>query len=107
VNKKIKNYLFYLSACALIVAALLYSTQWEYAPYLYAVASAGIALYYMTTPYRGENKRIRRLHGYLVLAGLLLVVSSYFLFKGRQEWLICLLVSAVFQLYVAAVRKKE
>lgn len=106
-NEKLKNYLFYLCAGALVLAALLYSTNWKYATYLYAVASAGVALYYMTTPYRGENKRIRRLHGYLVFAGLLLVASSWFMFKGRQEWLICLLLSAVFQLYVVVVRKKE
>ncbi|MDR2627029.1 MAG: hypothetical protein LBC40_03230 [Dysgonamonadaceae bacterium] len=106
-NEKFKNYLFYLCAGALVLAAVLYATRWEYATILYAVASAGVALFYMTTPYKGTDKRIRRLHGYLVFAGLLLVASSYFMYKGRQEWVICLLVSAVFQLYVAIVRKKE
>ncbi len=106
-SEKFKNYLFYIAAILLVVSAALYHIEKEYIPYVYAVASAGVALYYMTTPYKGEDKRIRRLHGYLVLSGILLVASSYFMFKGRQEWLICLLVSAVFQLYVALVRKKE
>jgi energy-converting hydrogenase Eha subunit G len=106
VNEKIKNYLFYASGIALVAATVLYAIQWEYAPYLYAVASAGVALYYLTTPYKGENKRIRRLHGYLVFAGLLLVASSFFMFRKEQTWLLCLLISAALQLYVVIVRKE-
>jgi energy-converting hydrogenase Eha subunit G len=106
VNKKIKSLLLYLSGCALPAGALLYATTAkEWGAYLYAVAAAGMALYYLTNPYRGENKRYRRLHGYLVLAGLLLVASSFLMFRDRQEWLICLLVSAVLQLYVTVVRR--
>jgi len=107
VNRKFKDYLFYVSAILLVVSAALYSMKWEFIPYVYAVASAGVALYYMTTPYRGEDVRTRRLHGYLVLAGFLLVASSYLMFKGMKEWLFCLFISAAFQLYVALVRKDK
>lgn len=105
-KKSFKDYMFYISATLLVISAALYSMQWEVVPYLYAVASAGVALYYMTNPYRGEDVRTRRLHGYLVLAGLLLVASSYLMFKQQREWLFCLFISAAFQLYVAIVRKQ-
>lgn len=105
-NKRFKDYMFYLSATLLVLSAVLYSMQWDFIPYVYAVACAGVALYYMTTPYTGEKVRIRRLHGYLVFAGLLLVASSYLMFKGIREWIFCLFVSAALQLYVAIVRKE-
>lgn len=105
-NKNIKNYLFYISATLLVLSAVLFSMQWSFIPYVYAAASAGVALYYMITPYRGEDVRTRRLHGYLVFAGLLLVASSYLMFKGIREWVFCLFISAAFQLYVALVRKQ-
>ncbi len=105
-NSRFKNYLFYISAILLVVSAILYSFKWDFIPYLYAVGSAGVALYYMTTPYKGTEKRLIRLHGYLVFAGLLLIASSYLMFKHQREWLLCLFISSALQLYVALVRKE-
>ena len=105
-REKFKNYVFYVSAVALVLSAVLFSMQWEFVPYIYAVASAGVALYYLTTPYKGEDRRIRRLHGYLVTASIVLVASSYLMLNNHREWLLCLFISAALQLYVAIVRKE-
>lgn len=103
---KFKNYIFYTSAILLLVSAVLFDFGFSFVPYLYAIAAAGIAVCYMTSPYKGTNVRMKRLHGYLVLSGILLVASSYFMFKGGKEWIICLLISAVLQLYTSLVKVK-
>ena len=106
--KKIRTILFAVSACLVLAGAVLYLTQWQVAPYLFAVGSAGIAVNYLTTPVGDLDFRSRRLHRFNVMAGFLMVVASAFQFNGRKEWVICLFIAAILQLYTAfASPKKE
>ena len=106
--KKIRTILFVVSACLVLAGAALYLTQWTVAPYLFAVGAAGIAVNYLTTPVGDWDFRGRRLHRFNVMAGFLMVVASGFQFNGRKEWVICLLIAAILQLYTAfASPKKE
>ena len=106
--KKIRTILFAVSACLVLAGAALYLTQWQVAPYLFAVGAAGIAVNYLTTPVGDLDFRSRRLHRFNVMAGFLMVVASAFQFNGRKEWVICLLIAAILQLYTAfASPKKE
>lgn len=106
--KKIRTILFVVSACLVLAGAALYLTQWTVAPYLFAVGAAGIAVNYLTTPVGDLDFRGRRLHRFNVMAGFLMVVASGFQFNGRKEWVICLLIAAILQLYTAfASPKKE
>ena len=106
-NTTFKNYLFYISAVLLLLSSALYATHWPFIPYLYAVAGAGIAFAYFITPYEGNNLRLKRLHTLEIIAGLLLLVSSYFIFKAKNEWFVCLTISAVLQLYAVLVKEWE
>ena len=106
--KKIRTILFVVSACLVLAGAALYLTQWTVAPYLFAVGAAGIAVNYLTTPVGDLDFRSRRLHRFNVMAGFLMVVASGFQFNGRKEWVICLFIAAILQLYTAfASPKKE
>ena len=106
--KKIRTILFAVSACLVLAGAVLYLTQWQVAPYLFAVGAAGIAVNYLTTPVGDLDFRSRRLHRFNVMAGFLMVVASGFQFNGRKEWVICLFIAAILQLYTAfASPKKE
>lgn len=105
--KKIRTILFVVSACLVLVGAVLYLTHWVAAPYLFAVGSAGIAVNYLTTPVGDLDFRSRRLHRFNVMAGFLMVVASGFQFNGRKEWVICLLIAAILQLYTAFVSPKK
>ena len=105
--KKIRTILFVVSACLVLVGAALYLTQWTVAPYLFAVGAAGIAVNYLTTPVGDWDFRGRRLHRFNVMAGFLMVVASGFQFNGRKEWVICLLIAAILQLYTAFVSPKK
>lgn len=105
--KKIRTILFVVSACLVLAGAALYLTQWTVAPYLFAVGAAGIAVNYLTTPVGDLDFRGRRLHRFNVMAGFLMVVASDFQFNGRKEWVICLLIAAILQLYTAFVSPKK
>ena len=106
-NQKFKDYLFYFSAITLLISAVLYMNDWSFIPYVYAVACAGVAICYLTSPYRGENRRLKRLNIQQAIAAILLPLSSYFMFEGQNEWFLFLAVSAVLQLYVAFVKDHE
>lgn len=105
--KRIRTILFVASACLVLAGAALYLTQWTVAPYLFAVGAAGIAVNYLTTPVGNLDFRSRRLHRFNVMAGFLMVVASGFQFNGRKEWVICLLIAAILQLYTAFVSPKK
>ena len=105
--KKIRTILFVVSACLVLAGAALYLTQWTVAPYLFAVGAAGIAVNYLTTPVGDWDFRGRRLHRFNVMAGFLMVVASCFQFNGRKEWVICLFIAAILQLYTAFVSPKK
>ena len=105
--RKIRTILFVVSACLVLAGAALYLTQWTVAPYLFAVGAAGIVVNYLTTPVGDLDFRGRRLHRFNVMAGFLMVVASGFQFNGRKEWVICLLIAAILQLYTAFVSPKK
>lgn len=104
-----KRILFIIAGILTLAGAIMYISglKFEYTPYIYSVGCAGIAVVYLTSVYRGKNIRIRRLHAFLVAAGILLVASSYFMFHNKQEWIICIAVSAVLQLYASFAWPKE
>ena len=106
-NDRFKNYLYYISAVLLLLSAILYLTHWSFVPYVYAGASAGIVLAYFMTPYKGNNLRLKRLHAMEIAAGLLLLVSAYFMFKNKNDWFVCLTISAVLQLYAVFAKERE
>ena len=106
-NTKTKDRLYYICGILLLISAILYIQNWSFVPYMYAVAGAGIAVVLLSSPYKGENLRLKRLNMQQAIAALLLPVSSYLMFKGLNEWFVCLLVSAVLQLYIIFIKDYE
>jgi hypothetical protein len=106
-SDKFKTHLFYLCAILLVISAALYITDNKYIPYIYAVSGAGVAVVFLTTPYRGDNLRLKRLNIQQTIAAVLLPVSSYLMFQKRNEWFALLFISAFLQLYIAIVRNRE
>jgi hypothetical protein len=106
-SRKFKDYLLYICGSLLLFSALFYLTGWSFIPYIYAVAGAGIAVFFLSNPYYGDNLRLKRLNIQQAIAAIMLPVSSYFMFMGRNEWIICLLVSAILLTYVIFIRDYE
>ena len=102
-NEQIRNYIFMFSGVLVFAGAVLFISHWIYAPYIFAVGAAGIAVCYMTVPYKNLGFRRRRLHRINVLAGVSTVASSILMFKGRMEWVIFLLIAALLILYTSFI----
>lgn len=106
-NKQLANIVFMVSAIAVLVAAAFHITYWFYAPYLFAIGAAGIAVVRLSDRYTGTNIRIKRLRRMEALSALLILASSFLMFRGRNEWFLLLFVAAILQLYAVIVMPKE
>lgn len=106
-NQRTRPIIFNISGLLVLAGAILYLTQWMFAPYLFAAGAAGIAICYLTTSTKEMDFRNRRLHRSNVIAGILMICASGFMFKHRTEWILCLTISAILQLYTAFVSSKK
>mgnify|MGYP003213552372 CR=1 FL=1 len=104
---KIQNIVFIAGAVLLLIGAATFFTGWLYAFYFYAVGA--FAAMQLCAGYEGDNLVIRRLRGQQVIGALLLVCTAFFMamrifdfgFARRQEWVVCLAVACVLELYTA------
>lgn len=106
-NEKVKVILFNIAALLLLGGALLNLKFPDVAPYLFAVGAAGIAVYHLTTSTKDMDFRTKRLHRYNIMAGLLGIFASGLMFNQQKEWIICLTIAAILQLYTAFVTPKK
>lgn len=106
-NQQVRTSIYNFSAILVVISAALYLTQWIYAPYLFALGTAGVTISYLTTPYRQLDFRRRRLHRLNIIAGVLMIAASSLMFKHRTEWILCLSIAAFLQLYTAFVTPKD
>lgn len=102
-NQKARTIIFYIAGILLLAGAALYLSQWFLAPYLFAVGAAGIAVCYLTLPTKDMELRMRRLHRYNIIASILMICASGLMFKDRKEWVLCLTIAAILQLYASFV----
>lgn len=100
-NPQIKSVVYIISALLLFVGAVLQFVKYVYAPYLFAVGAAGIAVCYLTERHDNANFRVRRLLRYNIIAGVLMIVASALMFNDNKEWVLFLTVAAIMQLYSA------
>lgn len=106
-NQQVKTILFNFSAVLVIAGAVLFLTRWLYAPYLFALGTAGIAIVYLTSPYKQLDFRRRRLHRLNVFAALWMLAASALMFKHHTGWVVCLFIAALLQLYIVFVLSRR
>ena len=86
----------------LLVGAMLQITRWELAPVLYTIGAVLFAYVQVMSRYEGKNLIVRRLRRQQILAAVLLVFAGVLMFVTRHnEWVLCLTVAAVLELYTA------
>lgn len=104
----IKDIIFKASSMLVVVGAILpLFLHEEWVPYIFAVGAAGMSVIRLTTPYRGENKRLRRLFLIELFATLTLIFASYLMFRGGNDWIVLLTISALLQLYTSIAISQE
>lgn len=106
-NQQIRTTIFNFSALCVLAGAILFITGWMFAPYLFALGAAGIAVCHLTLQVKDMSVRRRRLQRYNVFASLLMIFASGLMFSQRPEWIIFLSIAAILQLYTAFVTPKE
>lgn len=100
--KPIINGLFMVGAVMALAGAAVYITGWEAAPYVYTVGAAMVALAQINTPVQGKSPALRRLRIQQIFGALALVLTGAFmLFTHHNEWIACLSIAALLELYTA------
>ena len=100
--KPIINGLYVIGGIMTLVGAAVYITQWAAAPYIYTIGAAMFALAQVNTPLTAKSPTLRRLRIQQIFGALLLVLTGFFMmFNDHNEWIVCLAVAAVLELYTA------
>ena len=100
---KTYSYIQIIGALMLLAGAMLQITRWELSPYIYTVGAVLFAyVQVMMGRYDGKNLIIRRLRRQQIIGAILLVFAGVLMFTSkRNEWIVCLTIAAVLQLYTA------
>ena len=100
--KKSYSYLQILGSLLLLIGAMLQITRWELSPYLYTIGSILFAYVQVMDGYVGKNLIVRRLRRQQILGAVLLVFTGVLMFVTKHnEWILCLTVAAILELYTA------
>ena len=99
---KLDNVIAICGAIILFVGLVLQFTKFEYAPYIYLAGAILVAWIQVKYGYDGKNLVIRRLRRQQLIGVMLLILSGVMmLLWHRNEWVICLSISAFLQLYTS------
>ena len=91
-----------VGAVLLLVGAMLQITRWELSPILYTIGAVMFAYVQVMTRYEGKNLIVRRLRRQQILGAVLLVFAGVLMFMTKHnEWVLCLTVAAILELYTA------
>ena len=91
-----------VGAVLLLVGAMLQITRWELSPILYTIGAVMFAYVQVMTRYDGKNLIVRRLRRQQILGAVLLVFAGVLMFVTKHnEWVLCLTVAAILELYTA------
>lgn len=91
-----------VGAVALLLGAALQITQLAWAPYLYLIGAIMFAYVQVMSGYEGKNIIIRRLRRQQIIGATLLIVAGVMMILWkRNEWVVCLTIAAVLEMYTA------
>ena len=91
-----------VGAVLLLVGAMLQITRWELSPILYTIGAVMFAYVQVMSRYEGKNLIVRRLRRQQILGAVLLVFAGVLMFVTKHnEWILCLTVAAILELYTA------
>lgn len=102
-------FIYRLGGVLILLGIVLNPLQNSLAPYIYCIGALMFASMQLLARYEGESIVIRRLRRQQIFGALLLLVSGALMF-GQQfrlmymrnnEWLMALLIAAVFEIYAA------
>ena len=92
-----------VGAALLLIGAVLQITRWELAPYLYTLGAVMFGyVQVMGNRYDGKNFIVKRLRKQQIFGAVALVFTGVLMFTMKHnEWVVCLSIAAVLELYTA------
>lgn len=94
--------LFIAGAVMALAGATTYITGWSYSPYIYTIGAAFVALAQVNSPTKEKSKTLKRLRMQQIFGSIALLLTGLFMFTTRgNEWIACLTIAAVLELYTA------
>ena len=94
--------IFAVGALLLLAGAAVMVTGWMYAPYLYSVGAVMVCAVQCAQHRKAGDVVLKRLYRQRLFGALLLPLSGVCMFTTRHnEWVVCLTVAALLQLYTA------
>ena len=91
-----------VGAVLLLVGAMLQITRWELSTIIYTLGAVMFAYVQVMSRYEGKNLIVRRLSKQQILGAVMLVFAGVLMFVTKHnEWVLCLTVAAVLELYTA------
>ena len=85
-----------------LAGAILQITRWEFSPYIYLIGAVLFEYTQVMDGYDGKNLIIRRLRRQQILGAVLLVFAGVLmLVTHNNEWILCLTIAAILELYTA------
>ena len=100
--KKGNEWIQMTGAVLALVGAALQITRWEFSPYIYIIGAVLFAYTQVMDRYDGKNLIVRRLRRQQILGAVLLVFAGVLmLVTHNNEWILCLTIAAVLELYTA------
>lgn len=100
--KKLYSFIYMLGGIMLVVGAALYITKWVWAPYIYIGGSLMFGAMQMMDRYTGTNWIVRRLRRQQIVGAIALMLTGVLMLVCKHnEWILCMLVGCLMQLYTA------
>lgn len=100
--KQYQSIIFVTGALLALVGAATYITAWGPSPYIYTLGALMVAVVQYLNGYHGTNFIIKRLRKQQLFGATLLLLTAMFMFTTRNnEWVLCLTVAAILELYTA------
>lgn len=94
--------LFFIGALMALFGAAVFITKWVYAPYIFTIGAGLVAIAQVNTPVKGKSKILNRLRIQQIFGALALILTGAFMFTTHgNEWIACLTIAAVLELYTA------
>ena len=100
--KKIQQAIYILGGILLVAGAALYITGWAWVPYMYIAGSFMFGAMQMLDRYTGKNLVLRRLRRQQLLGAIAFMLTGILMLVcEHNEWILCLLVGCLVELYTA------
>ncbi len=102
-----KDVLFRISGILILLSAALYLAMPVEARWVMAAAVAVFSATTIASPYPGRSLRGKRLFNFQLFACIAMIVGTYLMFRERNEWVLAMVIGAIFLLYAAFMIPRE